>query len=281
MNQPLEQVDIDDAPAEAVSTPKLEGMLRAKYDRQQYALLFDVPDTVSLAQKRRIDAVSFGLWASGGQEIQGFELKISRADWLRELKQVDKADPFIELCDRFWLVTADSKIAKLEEIPACWGWLSATRSGLRVQRPAQKLPGCGGVVPRGFLLGVMRKLQDDLLSSPDVQAVIDERVKLVQQRQDANVQYATKNLQRERDEAVKVVKEFQEKSGIDLLHWRYGNVADVVASLRELGGYGDGLHRVPRLLEEHENALRSTLERVTKVREQLTQHIAAAAPTQP
>lgn len=269
MNQPLEQVDIDDAPAEAISTPKLEGMLRAKYDRQQYALLFDVPDTVSLAQKRRIDAVAFGLWASGGQEIQGFELKISRSDWLRELKQVDKADPFIELCDRFWLVTADSKIAKLEEIPACWGWLSATKAGLRVQRPAQKLPGCGGAVPRGFLLGVMRKLQDDLLQSPDVQAVIDERVKLVQQRQDANIQYVTNNLRRERDEAVKVVKDFQEKSGIDLLHWRWGDVASIVSGLRDLGGWGDGLNRVPKLLEDQENALATALEKLRTVRAQL------------
>lgn len=280
MSQPLEQVDIDDAPVEKISTPTLEGMLRAKFDRQQYALLFDVPDAVSLAQKRRIDAIAFGLWASGGQEIQGFELKVSRSDWLRELKQVDKADPFIALCDRFWLVTADNKIAKAEEIPACWGWMSATRAGLRVQRPAQRLPGCGDAVPRSFVLGVMRKLQDDLLGSPDVRAVIDERIKVVQALRQSDIEFATKNLKRERDEALKVVKDFEELSGINLNSWRWGNVGEIVKGLKELG-YGDGVNRVPRLLEEQENVLRATLKQLSAVRERLAEHKASLSSDAP
>lgn len=280
MSQPLEQVDIDDTPAENISTPTLEGMLRAKFDRQQYALLFDVPDAVSLAQKRRIDAIAFGLWASGGQEIQGFELKVSRSDWLRELKQVDKADPFIALCDRFWLVTADNKIAKDDEIPACWGWMAATKAGLRVQRPARRLPGCGDAVPRSFVLGVMRKLQESMLSSPDVQAVIDERVKIIQDRKQSDIEFATKDLRRARDEALKAVKDFEEISGINLMSWRWGNVAEIVKGLRELG-YGDGIDRVPRLLEEQENVLRMTLQNVSDVRTRLAAHRASLNSEQP
>lgn len=128
---------------EKLSTPALEELLRAKYPRDRYALFFDVPDAVSLDQRRRIDALAVGIWRSVGRHIEGFELKASRSDWLRELKHVDKADPFVALCDFFWLVTADSTIAKLDEIPACWGWIAATKNGLRIQRPASRLPGTG------------------------------------------------------------------------------------------------------------------------------------------
>lgn len=265
MNQPLEQIDIDDEAPAKMATPQLAAMLRVKYERNRYALFFDVPDAVSLKQKRRIDALAFGLWASEGQALEGFELKVSRADWLREVKQVDKADPFIAVCDRFWLVTADNKIAKIDEIPACRGWMAATKSGLRVQRPATQLPGCGDSLPRTFALGVMRKMQDDLLTSPDVKAVIDERIKGIRDRQQADTDYATSSLRRERDEAVKLVKDFEEESGINLNSWRWGNVGSIVKSLRDLG-YGDGMNHVPKLLEQQESALTTALEKIRQVR---------------
>src|SRR5215510_9792636 len=99
-------------PTTKVTTSDLMRMLREKYPGDRYALFFDVPDAVSLQQRRRIDALAFGIWQSVGRDIVAFELKVSRSDWLREVKQVDKADPFIAMCDRFWPVTADAKIAK-------------------------------------------------------------------------------------------------------------------------------------------------------------------------
>lgn len=259
---------LDDEPTTKLNTPALENLLRAKYPRDRYALFFDVPDAVSLRQQRRIDALAFGIWQSVGREIQGFELKISRSDWLRELKQVDKADPFIALCDRFWLVTADSKIAKLDEVPACWGWMTATASGLRVQRPASKLPGVGNAIPRDFLIGVLRKLQDNLLNSADVRTAIEERIKTATDRFDERVQSRTVRLQQQFEALQAKVTKFKEESGIDLDDWRMGDIGRIVKQLKQLG-YGDGLDHVPELLQRQENVLRSTLERVAEARAQL------------
>lgn len=264
------QLDIDEPPSEKLSTPGLEDLLRGKYPRDRYAMFFDVPDSVSLQQKRRIDAIAFGMWASGGHRIEGFELKVSRSDWLRELKQVDKADPFISICDHFWLVTADSKIAKLDEVPACWGWMSATKTGLRVQRPATKLPGVGNAIPRGFMLGVLRKMQDDLLRNPDVQALINERVATVNDSVDNRVQYATRHMEHRLEQAEKVVKDFEEESGIKLDEWRYGNVGKIVKGLKELGyGGGEGINSVSRVLESQENQLRRLVDQLAEVRKKL------------
>jgi hypothetical protein len=264
------ELPLEEPSATKLSTPALEALLRERYPREKYALLFDVPDAVSLDQRRRIDAIAFGCWASLGRSLEGFELKISRADWLREMKQVNKADPFVALCDRFWLVTADSTMAKLDEIPACWGWMAATKTGLRVQRPAAKLPGCGKSFPRDFVIGVMRRLQDDLLVSPDVRAHIEQRVKESTDRVDERIRWATQKAQAELKENKDAIREFEEASGIEFKPYRMGNIGSIVGQLSKLGwGHGEGLQHVTKLLEQQANTLRATLREIEQARQSL------------
>lgn len=261
------ELPLDEAPELPITTAMLEDMLRAKYPRDRYALFYDVPDAVSLDARRRIDAVAIGIWKSVGREVQAFELKASRSDWLREVKQVNKADPFVAICDRFWLVTADPKIAKLEEIPACWGWLSATKSGLRVQRPAQKIPTDHANMPWGFTVGLLRKLQDDLLSSPDVRSHINAQIEAATGNFDQRVQWAAQraadDLKRNQD----AIAEFEKASGIQFKTYSMGSIGAIVGQLQKLGyGESGGLREVPHLLEGQANALRVTLEQVEEVR---------------
>lgn len=258
---------LDEPPEIKLTTPGLESLLREKYPRDKYALIFDAPDAVSMDQKRRIDALAFGCWASLGRTLEGFELKVSRGDWLREMKQVNKADPFVALCDRFWLVTSDRSVAKLDEIPACWGWMAATKGGLRVQRPASKLPGCGEAFPRSFVIGVMRRLQDDLIGSPDVQTYIDTKIKEATEKVEQRIKWATSRATDELRRNQEAIKEFEEASGIPFKSYGMGNIGAIVRQLRGLG-YGEdgGLNTVSKLLEGHANALRVTLQQVEEVR---------------
>src|ERR1700734_3267187 len=99
-------MDDAQAPEAKLTTAALQDLLAAKYPRDRYALFFDVPDNVGTNQRRRADAIAVGCWNSVGHLVEGFELKVSRSDWLREVASVNKADPFIERCDRWWLVTS-------------------------------------------------------------------------------------------------------------------------------------------------------------------------------
>lgn len=263
-------VDMELEEPQKLTTPALEALLRQKYQRDRYALFFDVPDACGFDARRRIDAVAIGIWQSVGREVEAFELKVSRSDWLRELKQVNKADPFIAVCDRFWLVTADSTIAKLDEIPACWGWMSATKNGLRVQRPAQRLPNDKKAMPWAFTVGLMRKLQDDLLASPDVRTHIDAKVKEATESVDQRIKWATQRAQDDLKRNQEAIAEFEKASGLQFSQWGMGNIGAIAGQLRKLGwGESGGLKEVDDLLERQANALRTTLETVEKVRTSL------------
>lgn len=92
--------------------------------------------------RRRIDAVAVGMWRGTNHLIHGFEIKVSRADLLAELKDPDKAAPAIALVDRWWLVLGDAKILKdTDEVPSGWGVMVAHGRGLRVLREAQPTGG--------------------------------------------------------------------------------------------------------------------------------------------
>lgn len=101
-----------------------------------------------------------GLWQSKGIEIEGFELKVSRADWNRERKRPAKAESILSYCDRWWLVVADQAIVKLgseNELPAPWGLLVPRGDHLVAVKQAPKLD--PRPLDRWFVASVLRHAQ--------------------------------------------------------------------------------------------------------------------------
>src|SRR5664279_2449362 len=49
------------------------------------------------------DVMVLGAWHSSGNELEGFEVKVSRADWLNEVKNTSKCVPSKKYCHRWWL----------------------------------------------------------------------------------------------------------------------------------------------------------------------------------
>lgn len=87
---------------------------------------------------RTVDALAVDLWPSSGHPIHGFEVKVSRSDWLTELKDPEKAEAFRPYCDHWWLVVPDTQIVR-GDLPETWGLLAVGKDGrLRVRKPAPK-----------------------------------------------------------------------------------------------------------------------------------------------
>lgn len=85
---------------------------------------------------RTADFVAVDTWASGKCAIHGVEVKVSRADWLRELKTPGKAAACMAWCSFWWLAVPDQVIVKDGELPPGWGLLAPQRwvGGWRLQQ---------------------------------------------------------------------------------------------------------------------------------------------------
>lgn len=101
------------------NTPDLQHLLREAHPSGEWALLFEVAPRTG-GGTRYADAIAVNLWKSRGYAVHGFEIKVSRADWLRELKQPEKAEEIFGHCDHFWVVAAPN-VVKPDELPAGWG----------------------------------------------------------------------------------------------------------------------------------------------------------------
>lgn len=119
--------------------------------------------------QRTADFMAMDMWPGTGNAIHGHEVKVSRADWLAELRKPEKVLPFIEIVDHWWVVVPDANIVKLTELPAEWGLLVLGPRGLRAKKKAPGLNGAPGTslishrarpdLPRGFTASLMRSVR--------------------------------------------------------------------------------------------------------------------------
>lgn len=119
---------------------ELVDRLRNKYSGQAYAVLEQVADGTGAGVGSWIDAAVFSLWPSNGYWRSACEIKVSRADWLKELAAPNKNEWARKHFDFFWYVTAPG-VAKEEELPEGCGLMTVSGGGLAIVRHAPRREG--------------------------------------------------------------------------------------------------------------------------------------------
>lgn len=177
----------------------------------KYAVLFEVRNATGHAANRSIDAVTMSLWPSLGLELSGMEIKISRSDWLRELKDPAKASSTFEYFDRWYLV-APRDVAKIDEIPGPWGWYAPEGDKLVCLKKAPQNPTLQ-TIDRGFLASLLRgqsKNDDALIEAAAAKAAAETSKRMQDshnQRLESELERRTKALQRDADQYRKLKAE--------------------------------------------------------------------------
>lgn len=135
-------------------------LLAQRYQPPAWAFLRQVRNATGYdRQIRTADAVAMGLWPSRGLELLGFEVKVSRADWLRELRDPKKAEDIFRFMDGWYIVAAPG-IIEPGELPATWGLLVPRGKRLVAQVEAPKLD--SQAVDRLFLASLCRSVMGTL-----------------------------------------------------------------------------------------------------------------------
>lgn len=132
----------DDAPAKMTERGMLD-RLNVRYGAYngngfRYARAEHVRVTAGFNARRTCDYMALDLWPGGygpkrtGPLLHGHEVKVSRSDWLTELRDPEKAEAFRRYCDFWWLVVSDRNIVKVGELPDGWGLIVAAGDSARV-----------------------------------------------------------------------------------------------------------------------------------------------------
>jgi hypothetical protein len=88
--------------------------------------------------------------------LHGFEVKVSRSDWLTELADPTKAEAWARYCHYFWLVASDRAIVR-EDLPDGWGMLVPHGTSLRVAvKPRRRDP---LQLPHSAVVSIARAVQ--------------------------------------------------------------------------------------------------------------------------
>lgn len=142
--------------------------LAARFCAPEWAFLRHVADTTGGAN-RTADAMAMNLWRSRGLALHGFEVKVRRADMLKELKAPAKADKIARFCDYWWLVLGDRALLKeADMVPPTWGVMVPRGTGVVVQKQATKLD--AEPLTRVFLAAILRRGVDQLMDGDEREA---------------------------------------------------------------------------------------------------------------
>jgi hypothetical protein len=71
--------------------------------------------------------------------FHGHEVKVSRSDWLTELRDPEKSAAFRRYMHHWWLVVPEAAIVKPGELPEGWGLIVKSGDKLRVKVKAPRL----------------------------------------------------------------------------------------------------------------------------------------------
>lgn len=202
--------------------------LRLRYAPPAWALFEEVGNATGTMHSRRADAIAMSLWPSRGLELHGFEVKISRSDWVRERDDPAKAEVIAKRCDRWWLVVGDEKLVHDGELPPSWGLLVLKGDKLVTKVDAPKLE--AEPLTRGFLAAILRRAHEaieHMVPKAEIDQVVLERVnaetKRIEERL-ANRDIAAVELKMLRER----VAQFEAASGVKIDGWDYENVGRAV-----------------------------------------------------
>lgn len=117
----------------------IEAALRKHFNPQEWAVMAQVGAATGALAHRRLDLIIMNMWPCRGLQINGFEIKMSRGDFQRELKQPEKAEEVGWYCDLFWIATPRGLLLPTE-LPSAWGLMEVADGRCRAEKQALETP---------------------------------------------------------------------------------------------------------------------------------------------
>jgi hypothetical protein len=224
----------------AMSASVVRAALQERFCKPEWALFFEVANGTGANIRRFADAVAMNLFPSRGLEVHGFEIKVSRSDWQRELKDPNKAETIWKYCDHWW-IAAPAGIVRKDELPPTWGLLELAEakglvngaSGkLRIAVQAPKLEPQD--LTRSFVAALLRRASET--DHAMVDRIVDRKLAVLRQEdRERNARTIEDRTRRMHDQLAKVA-DFEKQLGVSISDWNASPAQG--AALKAIGAIG-------------------------------------------
>lgn len=193
----------------------------------RYITAIQVNNGAGFAYNRTIDAIVFDTWPSGGLQLHGLEIKVTKADLRIELQNTLKFAEFAPHLDLFSIV-APKGIVDLLLLPSKWGLYVLTDGGnLRARRKPLMLhddEGKGKTTSRSVFAAFARSLVVRSLSHEATIAAYDEGHK----KGKSEVAYGLKRAQQDKESLEAAIASFEKASGVEIRSWQAQQIGEAV-----------------------------------------------------
>lgn len=235
--------------------------VRLKWPAKSAAVLPAVADRVGRPE-RFADVVVMELFPSRGLSLSVVEIKVSRSDFLKEMRTPEKAESINAFCDYQW-IAAPAGVIHPEDLPPGWGLLEATATKATIKKkpvlnPHRREP------DRVFLASLLRALQKNVSPEAEIERRVQEAV--AQERHRHNLQF--REMEKRAEESYqslrRAVDEFEAASGIRINKWDAKGAGEVGAIVKAI------MHdRQGHLVRELETRLLNLSNGVANAKEQI------------
>ena len=248
--------------AEKVTSAEIKAALRRHFAAPAWQVFFEVGNDTGARVRRHADAVAIGIWPSTGHLIHGLEIKVSRSDFLGEMKNPEKSQPIFRHCHR-WSLVCPAGLVKAGELPPTWGMLTYAGGKFRNAAPPAKLD--PDPITPGFMAALVRRsgeLDGSVISEAvrlaraEWQKEIEGRLNVERSRIDCEVA-------RKGADALVIVEKLRDVLGQDLSAHNAAEFAEIIKAVRKSGirnGYS-GLKGILESLERSQKMISVALEK--------------------
>jgi hypothetical protein len=210
-----------------MNTAEILQRLQGRYAAPEWAYFEQIRDAAGFHACRTADAIAMNLWPSRGLEVHGFEVKVSRADWRKEMKNPAKAEAVSQFCDRWWVVVGDAAIVKEGELPPTWGLLVPRGKGLAKKVDAPQLE--PEPMDKSFVAALLKRASESKhygTVQRRVDTEVNARMKDVNKDARKAVEQQLNDARAETDHWQEAVQAFEAASGVEIEKWNAGNIGE-------------------------------------------------------
>lgn len=189
-------------------------LIAAAYPAPEYATFFEVRNSVGFASKvRSADAMVLSLWPSRGIYMHGFEVKVSKSDWNKELATPEKAEEMARYC-KYWSVVCPDKLIDPDSVPPNWGLIYAKPDKLKTVKYPKEMEHQQPTWT--FFASLCRDVIENWMPASLLDKRLAEKYQEYEERRKKDAPLEVKHLRDALEALQKRVAAFEQASGVQL-----------------------------------------------------------------